>query len=138
MALEAAVTLWLVGVLVGSMLFFAATVAPTVFRSLSADQAGLFLRAFFPKYYSWGAIVALIAAVFALPANSVVGVGCLLVALLFVLARQVLMPRINRARDDELSSVPGAPERFQRLHRWSVMINGVQMLLLLAAAYLVV
>ena len=138
MGIGAELTLWLVGALFGSMLFFALTVAPTVFRSLTADQAGLFLRAFFPKYYSWGIVVAIIAATVASATNIVVAAACFLVALLFVIARQVLMPRINRARDDELNDVPGARKRFRLLHRWSVIINGAQMLLLVAAAYLVV
>ncbi|MDH3537196.1 MAG: hypothetical protein OER87_15745 [Gammaproteobacteria bacterium] len=39
-----ALMIWLLGGLVGSMLFFAITVAPTVFRSLTGDHAGAFLR----------------------------------------------------------------------------------------------
>ena len=54
----------------------------------------------------------------------------------FVLARQVLMPRINRARDGEVAGDPGAGLRFQRLHRLSVVINGLQWLALLAALWI--
>ncbi len=50
--------LWLLGALFGSMLFFAVTVAPTVFRVLPADQGGAFLRRFFPLYYLWGIVMA--------------------------------------------------------------------------------
>ncbi|MGB5275939.1 MAG: DUF4149 domain-containing protein [Gammaproteobacteria bacterium] len=136
MVFGSAVTIWLVGALIGSMLFFAFTVAPTVFRSLPADHAGLFLRAFFPRYYLWGLILALIAAAFAIPANAIVSTACFLVALLFVYVRQTLMPQINRARDDELQGMPGAGKRFKTLHMWSVAINGFQMLILLAVAVL--
>lgn len=66
----------------------------------------------------------------------VLGTGCLLVALLFVFARQSLMPISNRARDDDLHGVPGACKRFQILHRGSVIINGVQMLLLVVVVYI--
>ena len=126
--------IWRVGALVGSMLFFAFTVAPTVLSALSAKQAGLFLRAFFPYYYLWGLSVALIAAAAAMQAHAAVSVALLLVALLFVFARQILMPRINHARDEELLGLPGAAGRFRRLHLWSVLINGFQMLVLLASA----
>jgi hypothetical protein len=53
-------------------------------------------------------------------------------ALGFLLARQVLMPAINAARDAAMAD-PAAARRFDRLHRASVMLNGVQVLLLLAA-----
>jgi hypothetical protein len=49
----------------------------------------------------------------------------------FWLARQVLMPRINGARDG------GERRRFERLHRVSVAVNLVQWLLLAAALLLV-
>ena len=34
----------------GTIIFFSAVVAPTVFKSLDEREAGVFLRAFFPKY----------------------------------------------------------------------------------------
>jgi len=136
MAYDTAILVWLVGALVGSMLFFAFAVAPSVFRSLSAEQAGLFLRAFFPNYYLWGLIVALIAAAWAITTNATVSLACFLVALLFVFARQTLMPKINHARDEEILGVPGAGNRFKTLHLWSVLINGFQMFVLLATAAL--
>ena len=83
MAYESAILIWLVGALAGSMLFFAFTVAPSVFRTLSAEQAGLFLRAFFPTYYLWGLIVALIAAVLAMTTNATLSVACFLIELLY-------------------------------------------------------
>jgi len=55
----------------------------------------------------------------------------------FVLARQVLMPMINRARDAEVAGDAGAGSRFQRLHRLSVAFNGVQWLAILAALWMV-
>ena len=36
----------------GTIIFFSAVVAPTVFKSLDEKEAGVFLRAFFPKYLS--------------------------------------------------------------------------------------
>ena len=124
----------LVGALVGSMLFFAFTVAPTVFRALPVEHAGAFLRAFFPNYYLWGLIVALITAALAMTTSATIAVACLLVALLFVFARQTLMPLINLARDQESEGMAGASKRFKNLHLLSVLINGFQVLVLLAVA----
>jgi hypothetical protein len=127
----------LIGVLIGSMLFFAFTVAPTVFKVMPAEHAGIFLRAFFPVYYLWGLVITLFAAGVAFEINNVVSVVLLLVALLFVFARQTLMPLINYARDDELRGKPGAGRRFKILHLCSVLINGFQMLILLVAGGLI-
>ena len=128
---EGAVSLWLVAALAGSMLFFGAVVAPLVFRTLPADAAGKFLRAFFPRYYLWGLAGAGIAAVFAFASDLINGTLCLLTALLFVYARQWLMPRINQARDASLDGSSTEASRFERLHRLSVVINGVQLLILI-------
>lgn len=126
--------LWIVAALAGSMLFFGLVVAPQVFRALPADTAGRFLRAFFPNYYLWGLAGALIAAVIALVSDWVNAALCLFVAVLFALARQGLMPRINSARDASLAGDRDAASRFDRLHRVSVLINGFQLVTLLAIA----
>ena len=43
--------LYVVAATLGAMLFFAVAVAPTVFQALPIEQAGLFLRKLFPRYY---------------------------------------------------------------------------------------
>lgn len=130
MTTATAVLLWLLGALIGSMLFFAAGVAPTVFRALPAEQAGKFLRAFFPVYYLWGLVLSLIAAVVAQTASPLAALGCAGVAMLFVYTRQILLPQINRARDDDLAGAGEAAQRFKHLHLRSVLINLIQLLLL--------
>ena len=129
----------LFGALAGSMLFFALAVAPTVFRSLPAEHAGSFLRALFPRYYLWGLLVALACSLAAWVADAgAAAIGASLVVLiLFVYARQILMPAINRARDRNLEGDAQAGAKFRALHLQSVLINALQLLLLLAAsAYL--
>jgi hypothetical protein len=132
--MENAVLLWVVGALAGSMVFFGAVVAPLVFRVLPAEAAGAFLRAFFPNYYVWGFVVAVLAAASAAFADRLSLALCLVVAILFLLARQWLMPKINKARDAALSGDTTAQGRFDRLHRFSVVINALQLILLLAIA----
>ena len=125
---------WLLGALAGSMLFFAATVAPTVFLVLPVDQGGAFLRRFFPRYYVWGFAVASLCALTALFGDTDLLAGgiCVAIAVLFLYARQWLMPRINRARDRELEGDVSAGRLFKLLHLQSVAINALQLLLIVA------
>ena len=124
---------WLLGALIGSMLFFAVAVAPSVFRALPAEHGGAFLRRLFPQYYLWGIVMAILCSLAAFYAADRITLGtCAAVALLFIYARQSLMPRINRARDAEMIGKFGSAARFRRLHLMSVIINGLQWLALLA------
>ena len=124
----------LLGGLLGSMLFFAAVVAPAVFRALPGEVAGRLLRALFPRYYLWGLLVAVLATLQALLADAggAVIVICALVTLLFVFTRQLLLSAISRARDAREGD-PRAERRFRRLHGASMLVNLAQMLLLIAA-----
>lgn len=127
------ILIWLLGGLVGSMLFFAITVAPTVFKALPAEHAGKFLRSFFPHYYLWGLIMATICTLVALIASADITViaTATVVTFMFVYARQFLMPRINRARDQERDGNAIASKDFKWLHLQSVIINGLQLILLI-------
>ena len=124
------VSLLSVGGLWGGMLFFAAVFAPLVFLRLAPDVAGRFIRAVFPVYYLTMALTSGVAAA-ALglgPGRAAAdAVAMALVCLGFVLARQILMPSINHARDRHLREEDGAGRRFERLHRLSVLLNGLQL-----------
>ncbi|MBK1629877.1 hypothetical protein CKO31_03795 [Thiohalocapsa halophila] len=116
----------------GGMTFFSAVMAPLVFTKLPFETAGGFIRQVFPWYYLTIGGVSVVAALALLFAGE--SLGALLAALVavgFWLARQVLMPRINAARD------AGEDATFNRLHRVSVVINGAQWLLLAAALVMV-
>lgn len=122
----------LASALFGAMLFFAAVVAPSVFRFLEGEAAGRFLRGFFPVYYITGLVVVGVAVPLAIWEGGFLAAGVLaVVACGFALSRFVLVARINIARDAELAGEAGAGRRFRWLHRASVLINLVQMLLLL-------
>jgi hypothetical protein len=114
--------------LLGAMVFFSGVMAPLIFTKLDADVAGRFIRQVFPWYYLTVIILGGLAAVaFVLfrPWDAIALAG---VALAAVLARHVLMPGINRARDAVLAGDSAAGRRFSRLHRASVWINGVQII----------
>ena len=134
MTTDNAILVWLVGALAGSMLFFALVVTPKVFRTLAPEQAGAFLRSLFPAYYLWGVALALASFVIALWSHLFVSLACATVAVLFAYAHQILMPKIGKARDARARAEEGAGERFSRLHRQSVIINGVQLVILLVVA----
>jgi len=121
---------------VGSILFFSFGVAPIIFRVLGADSAARFVRALFPRYYAWGVISTAIA----LPAlvcgpltypelrGPAVGVQaiCLVLGLgIMLYCGNSLTPAINAARD----AGPEQSPRFDRLHKRSVRLNAVALLI---------
>lgn len=136
MATEYALLFLFTGTLLGIMLFFAAAVAPTVFRTLPAEQAGSYLRGIFPVYYTWGIILALVISFIAYHTNITVFVISSVITVFFIYSRQGLLPRINLAREARLAGDPDGEETFKRLHLLSVLINLGNMLLLIISAVL--
>ncbi len=125
------IALYIVAATLGSMVFFAAGIAPTVFQSLPEAEAGQFLRRLFPRYYLaliLGSGAAGLCFVMTSPLSAAV---CLMIAGSTGWVRQVLVPRINQLRDAELGGNADAGQQFARLHRWSVGINMIQLLALL-------
>jgi hypothetical protein len=122
--------------LLGSMIFFAAVTAPAVFKFLPEESAGQYLRGVFPRYYLWGTICALIAAVLSLPVSLISGGLLLCVASAFVGVRQILVPRINAAKEGRTAGDDAATARFAKLHGLSVLINLAQMIALIAVLVL--
>jgi hypothetical protein len=118
----------------GGMSFFSAVMAPLVFTQLPFDTAAGFIRRVFPWYYLVMGLCALVAlgGLWLSGAPAWASALTALVVLGFAFARQVLMPRINAARDGELAGEAGAARRFQTLHRVSVVINAAQWIAVLA------
>ena len=108
---------------------------PLVFTKLPAATSGAFIRAVFPIYYKVMGATAVAAGLMLLPRTD--GFATIAVGAVFFLVMLLLMPRINAARDASLAepaSSAARPDasRFARLHRLSVIINFVQMLVVLA------
>lgn len=123
--------------LLGSMVFFAAVVTPAVFKFLPRGEAVLYLRGLFPRYYTWGAISAALAAVAAWPSDITSGIILAAVAVAFLGVRQLLLPQINVAREGRVAGNEVASRRFALLHRLSVLINLGQMVALVVVLMLV-
>ncbi len=115
--------------LFGGILLFAAVVTPTVFRSLTGGAVQAFLRAVFPRYYLYIIATSLAAAVATIGSNPRLGLILIAIAISAALLRQVVMPRVNAARDAELAGDTGAAGTFRVLHRVSVAVNLAQLML---------
>ena len=126
------IALYLVAATLGAMLFFAVGVAPTVFQALPIEQAGLFLRKLFPRYYLALIVGSGVAGGLWISSAPMAAAVCWLIALSTLWIRQSLVPRINQLRDAELAGDAAAGARFATLHRVSVTINMVQLLALVA------
>ena len=122
--------LYVVAATLGAMLFFAVGVAPTVFQALPIEQAGLFLRKLFPRYYLALIMGSGVAGCLWIKNAPLAAAVCWLIALSTLWIRQSLVPRINQLRDAELAGDAAAGTRFATLHRMSVIINMVQLLAL--------
>jgi hypothetical protein len=125
---------FVVALLLGGMAFFSFVFSPLVFVKLPIETAGPFIRAVFPWYFL------VVAALFALAvpltlAQPVLAGALAFMALLGVINRQSLMPRINGLRDRLVAGDPTAKAGFDRLHRASVGINLVQIVVAAAALY---
>ena len=127
----------LVSILVGVIIFFSSVIAPTVFSSVDEKNAGLFLRAFFPKYYIFGItiiLLALLSAILLEPALNLLELSLISAILAMFVISRLMIPSINKARDIGES----AKKKFDRLHMFSVILNFLALIVGLILIYLVI
>ncbi len=118
-------------ILLGSMLFFAIVVAPSIFKSLEDDEALKFTRHVFPRYYLWGIGISALSTLLAVSARSYACILLSIVFLGFLYGRQILLPKISKAKDQWLASDSVQDKtRYKSLHKRSVIINATQIILL--------
>jgi Domain of unknown function (DUF4149) len=121
------ISIYLIAGVVGIMLFFSVAVAPTIFKTLPPEWAGIYVRSFFPKYYAVLSIACLSAALLTnLPAIKHTGFTC---AALFTVSLFVLTPKVNAAKDNNET------KKFNLFHGLSVGVNLLQLGLLIYALY---
>ena len=126
------ITILLTTILLGSMVFFASIVAPSIFKTLKDNDALKFTRYLFPKYYLWCIGVCSLSLLFAVVAKSSIFIPLLIILIGFIYSRQLLTPKISEAKDQWLASdSPEDKARYKSLHKRSVIINAIQMILLL-------
>ena len=126
------IQIYILLLLLGGMVFFPAGVAPAIFSSLDIKTSGVVLRRLFPNYYLFIIVLALIAG-FLGKLISVATAACIFIVVTTVLVRQILLPKINQWRDEELSGNLDSAKKFSLSHRLTVILNLLQMALIVYA-----
>ena len=120
------ISIYLTSMILGIMLFFSFVIAPVVSTTLDEENARKFIRRIFPFYYNVNLGISLIV-LFIFLFLSKLGVDfylILAITLLFAASNYLLMPLINKYRDEKQD------KKFKYSHFISVVINFVQMLFL--------
>ena len=120
------ISIYLTAMILGIMLFFSFVIAPVVFSTLDEDNARKFIRRIFPFYYNVNLGLSLIVLLIFLFLSKL-GIDfylILAITLLFATSNYLLMPLINKYRDEKQD------KKFKYSHFISVVINFVQMLFL--------
>ena len=108
----------------GMMIFFSFVLAPMIFKILDAENAGKFVRKIFPYYYFVNLIFLSIAVILFVIISSL-GLSfyiTLSLAISFIFAQFILMPIINKFKDNN------EEKKFKYAHGTSVLINFIQMI----------
>ena len=111
----------------GMMIFFSFVLGPMIFKILDPENAGKFVRKIFPYYYFVNLVFLSVAVVlfFIVSSFSINFYITLALVFSFVFAQFILMPLINRLKDNNQE------KKFKYAHGFSVVINFVQMILLI-------
>ncbi len=121
------ISIYLTAMILGIMLFFSFVIAPVVFTTLDEENARKFIRRIFPFYYNVNlglSLVVLLTFLFL----SKLGIDfylILAITLLFATSNYLLMPLINKYRDEKQD------KKFKYSHFISVVINFIQIIALI-------
>jgi len=118
----------LISIWIGVIVFFSAIIAPTVFKTLDEKSAGVFLRAFFPKYYLFAIVIGLAALalimIFDIKISNILYIAIVSMTILSIISR-FMIPMINNARD----LGEKGKQKFNRLHALSVSLNVITLVI---------
>ncbi len=117
---------YLTSMILGIMLFFSFVVAPITFTVLNEENSRKFIRKIFPYYYNVNLIISFLVLIFFVIQKtfSLNFYLILTVTILFALTNYVLMPLINKYKDENQD------KKFKYSHFISVVINFIQMIFL--------
>ena len=120
------ISTYMVSMVLGIMLFFSFVVAPVTFTVLDEENSRKFIRKIFPYYYNVNLVISLLILFFymILKTFSLNFYLILAVVILFTLSSYILMPLINKYRDENQD------KKFKYSHFISVVINFIQMIFL--------
>ena len=119
-------TIYLTSIILGIMLFFSFIVAPVTFTTLDEKNARKFIRKIFPYYYIVNFVISFLVLILFIYMKmfSLNFYLMLVITLLFALSNFLLMPLINKFRDNNQE------KKFKFSHLISVLINFFQMVIL--------
>ena len=121
------ISFYLTSIILGIMLFFSFVIAPVVFTTLDENNARKFIRRIFPFYYNVNLGISFIVLITFVLLNKI-GIDfylILAITVLFATSNYLLMPLINKYRDEKQD------KKFKYSHFLSVLINFVQMICLI-------
>ena len=117
---------YLTSIILGIMLFFSFVVAPITFTVLNEESSRKFIRKIFPYYYNVNLVISFLVLIFFVIQKtfSLNFYLILTIAILFALSNYILMPLINKYKDENQD------KKFKYSHFISVVINFIQMIFL--------
>ena len=121
------ISIYLTSMILGIMLFFSFVIAPIVFTTLDENNARKFIRRIFPFYYNVNLVISFIVLITFILLSKI-GVDfylILVITVLFATSNYLLMPLINKYRDEKQE------KKFKYSHFLSVLINFFQMICLI-------
>ena len=120
------ISTYMVSMVLGIMLFFSFVVAPVTFTVLDEENSRKFIRKIFPYYYTANLLIIFLVLIFFVIQKtfSLNFYLILTVAILFALSNYILMPLINKYKDENQD------KKFRYSHFISVIINFIQMIFL--------
>ena len=121
------VAILITAAILGIMIFFSFVVAPITFTTLNEENARKFIRKIFPFYYNVNLSLSIfITSIYFFQKNISISFYLILfVTILFFVSCYILMPLINKYRDNNLD------KKFKYLHFTSVVFNFVQIVILI-------
>ena len=120
------ISTYMVSMVLGIMLFFSFVIAPVTFTVLNEENSRKFIRKIFPYYYNVNLVISFFVLIFFVIQKtfSLNFYLVLVVAILFALSNYILMPLINKYKDEKQD------KKFKYSHFVSVVINFIQMIFL--------
>ena len=120
------ISTYMVSMVLGIMLFFSFVVAPVTFTVLDEENSRKFIRKIFPYYYTANLLISFLVLIFFVIQRtfSLNFYLLLTVTILFALSNYILMPLINKYKDENQD------KKFKYSHFISVVINFTQMIFL--------
>ena len=121
------ISLYIISMILGIMIFFSFVVAPVAFSSLDKESYSVFIRKIFPYYYLINLALSLVVFFIFIYLNifEIKFYLISLTAILFFISNYLLMPLINKYSDQNLQ------QKFKYSHLLSVILNFIQMFCLI-------